>query len=105
MKYVITIIGLGLTLVGLNSCSRQTPSTEPPIHLVQNMDEQPKYKAQAASRFFADGSSMRLPVEGTVARGTLRLDSSIFYTGRDSDGNLVVQITHAKTDQQKSRSP
>lgn len=86
------VIGLGLALVGLGSCSRQTPSTEPPIHLVQNMDEQPKYKPQAKSRFHADGSAMRLPVEGTVARGQLRLDSAAFYTGKDSDGNMVKRL-------------
>jgi mono/diheme cytochrome c family protein len=33
------------------------------------MDTQPKYSAQSESSFFADGSAMRNPVEGTVARG------------------------------------
>ena len=33
------------------------------------MDDQPKYKAQSQSHFFADGRSMRQPVAGTVAFG------------------------------------
>ena len=42
--------------------------TVPPITHIQN---QPKLNAQRASTFFADGSGMRLPVAGTVARGHL----------------------------------
>jgi cytochrome c len=59
------------------------------VHLVQNMDDQPRYKAQSESRFFADGLSMREPIEGTVPRGWLRLDSSVYYEGKDAGGNLV----------------
>lgn len=33
------------------------------------MMEQPKFKPQMKSEFYADGFAMRLPVEGTVARG------------------------------------
>lgn len=49
----------------LGSCRRDL-SSKPPVHLVQNMDFQEKYKAQSESAFFADGRTMRLPVEGTV---------------------------------------
>lgn len=37
----------------------------------QKMADQPKYTPFAPSRFFADGLSARLPVAGTVARGTV----------------------------------
>jgi hypothetical protein len=67
------------------------PSEKPPIHLVQNMDDQPKVKPQSESGFYADGLAMRLPVEGTVARGMLRPDSSFFYEGRDNEGRLVAE--------------
>ncbi len=47
----------------------------------QDMHNQPRYKPLAPSRFFSDGRSARTPVEGTVARGSLRLDRAMF-TGR-----------------------
>lgn len=46
-------------------------STEPRIHIIQDMDNQERFKAQQASSLFADGRAMRPPVEGTVARGEL----------------------------------
>jgi mono/diheme cytochrome c family protein len=48
------------------------------------MHDQPKYVPLRASTFFADGSSARLPVPGTVARDHLR-DDVLLYTGRVDD--------------------
>jgi mono/diheme cytochrome c family protein len=45
------------------------------------MSEQPRYTPLAASGFFADGMSARPLVEGTVARGGLRLDER-YYEGK-----------------------
>jgi mono/diheme cytochrome c family protein len=45
------------------------------------MHDQPKYRGLRASTFFADGSSARPLVEGTVARGTLQEDEA-FFTGK-----------------------
>lgn len=39
------------------------------IHIIQNMDHQPRFRAQQPNELFADGRSMRPPVEGTVALG------------------------------------
>ncbi len=47
----------------------------------QDMHNQPRYKSLAGSAFFADGRSARPAIEGTVARGQLRLDEARF-TGR-----------------------
>jgi mono/diheme cytochrome c family protein len=55
-------------------------SETPRFHLVSDMDHQPKFKAQAASSLFADGRAMRMPIEGTVARGEL-LEDEAFNTG------------------------
>jgi mono/diheme cytochrome c family protein len=44
------------------------------------MQDQPKNKPQSASAFFADGSSVRPPVDDTVARGQARTDG-YYYTG------------------------
>ena len=47
----------------------------------QDMHNQPKYRPLRATAFFADGSSARPLVEGTVARGTLQEDAA-FFTGK-----------------------
>src|SRR4051812_21418575 len=47
----------------------------------QDMHNQPKYRGLRSSAFFADGSSARPLVEGTVARGTLQEDEA-FFTGK-----------------------
>ena len=47
----------------------------------QDMHNQPKYRGLRPSTFFADGSSARPLVEGTVARGTLQEDEG-FFTGK-----------------------
>jgi mono/diheme cytochrome c family protein len=45
------------------------------------MQDQPRYKPLAASDFFSDHRSARPAVEGTVARGHLKLDEAR-YTGK-----------------------
>jgi hypothetical protein len=47
----------------------------------QDMHDQPRYEPLEPSTFFADGRSSRPLVEGTVARGDLRLDE-LLYTGK-----------------------
>lgn len=81
----------------LVSCRPGAESSKTPIHINPNMDEQEKYKAQEESKFFEDGRTMRLPVEGTVAKvvkndGTLaetnpRLDKHL-YEGLVYDGKI-----------------
>lgn len=45
-----------------------------------NMRDQPRFDPYQASGFFADGTSARSPVEGTVPRGRLEADEH-FYRG------------------------
>ena len=49
---------------------RGSMSRKPPIELIPDMDRQPKIRPQEPNAFFADGRGSRLPVEGTVARGS-----------------------------------
>lgn len=58
--------------------ARVSKSTEPRVHMFQDMDNQPRYGAQQASPIFADGRSMRLPIPGTVARGKLEEDDHLY---------------------------
>lgn len=77
-------------LVLLAGC-RGTRSEEPPVHPNLNMDFQSRFDPQEANSFFADGRSMRTPVEGTVPRGHLRADSA-YYRGLAADGDTLEQI-------------
>lgn len=73
------------------ACTRGCPSERPPIHLNPNMDRQFKYLPQSASSFFYNGSTMQAPVEGTVARGELRLDKG-YFEGLAPGGEFVQEI-------------
>ena len=63
-------------------------SSQPRLSIWWCMDYQPKFKAQTTSNLFADGRSMRKPVTGTVARGTLTEDLR-YYRGLNSEEDLV----------------
>jgi mono/diheme cytochrome c family protein len=56
-----------------------------------DMQDQPKYRPQRPSDFFADGRSERQPVEGAIARGTLYEDTA-FYEGKDATGKDIEEF-------------
>lgn len=74
IRLVPTIILIFVIIfwVGLLSGSILWTSNEPPLQIIDDMDNQPKVKAQTASTFFHDGKSMRDPVENTVARNAIK---------------------------------
>jgi len=86
----------------LASCGRGKFSSEPPVHLNPNMDNQEKYKAQSENKFFEDGASMRTPIEGTVARGELREDDA-YYRGKDASGAFIPNAPMVFTDDMRIR--
>lgn len=73
--------------------SRATLSPNPPVHLILDMDHQPKFKTQTVDDSFADHRSMREPVAGTVSReqGPAITDDH-YYRGyaTDADGKPVM---------------
>jgi hypothetical protein len=73
-----------LVLVPFLFACRGQVTSRPPIHLIDDMDHQPKYRPEAASHYFADGRTMRAPVEETVAIGQLHDDDPV-YTGESLD--------------------
>jgi len=77
---VAAILSAVMLLFG--GCVRGMPSKKPPIHIIADMDDQPKFKPQSENDFFPDSASMRLLVPGTVAQGWLREDM-IFHQGVD----------------------
>ena len=80
------------------SCSQERPSTDPPVHLNPNMDDQPKYEAMEESRFFLDRSAMRMPLEGTVARGQLN-ENTEYFQGKRINGQLIKKMPVLLTEQ------
>ena len=54
--------------------ARVTHSSQPRVHPVRHMSQQPSYRPQETNLVFADGRADRPPVEGTVARGQLEAD-------------------------------
>lgn len=91
---ILTVVASVFLVIG---CQGRT-SPNSPIHLNPNMDQQPRYDPQSASSFFVDGSAMRQPVEGTVARGNLREDRSYYegFAGEDTTrlSKSPVDVTH-----------
>ena len=77
-----------ITFVILMIGCRGDHSTKPPIHPNPNMDSQDKFKAQSVNPFFADSSTMRMPIEGTIAQD-LNFGNDEFLTGKDHNGNLI----------------
>jgi len=96
LKTIVSVSLLALVCLAGISCVRERVSEREPIHLNPNMDDQPKYKAQSSSEFFDDGSAMRRPVEGTVARGDLR-DDVAYFTGKDGFGTFIAHMPTAIT--------
>jgi len=100
----------GLALSALSAC-RGDRSEKPPRQFFPDLDDQPRWKPQGQTEFYADGRMMRLPVAGTVAFGTvsfvtqadwgafatnervdfLKEDARVF-SGREPDGTLVARI-------------
>lgn len=56
--------------------ARVVHSKQPRVHLIPDMDNQGRYRAQQSNPLFADRRAMRAPVAGTVARGQLRADDA-----------------------------
>src|SRR5690349_9856553 len=86
---------LGFLLLSLATFAiagkRGSLSRKPPIEVFPDMDRQPKIRPQTPSAFFADGRSSRLPVEGTVARGSHYADVPM-NTGRMTGSTNFVEV-------------
>lgn len=81
-------LALILALACTVGCVRGCKSRSTAIHPNPNMDYQERVDPQSESEFFYDGSSMRMPVANTIARGELpRVDE--YTTGLDASGAFV----------------
>lgn len=91
---VVTVV-LSWVPLALILRARQVKSPKPRIHIVQDMDNQPKFGPQSRNRLFADRRAMRPPVAGTVARGELRDDDRLHRgaVGEVWVGQIPVPVT------------
>ncbi len=87
MKRALFVVTLAAALAGC----RGGKSDEPPIHLIGDMDWQPKYQPEGESRLFPDGRAMRPLVEGTVAQGKLN-DDDAFFQGKSEEGVYIQRV-------------
>ncbi|QDT94070.1 quinol:electron acceptor oxidoreductase subunit ActD [Gimesia algae] len=100
---------LGLSLVGvllimppaLVAYKRSTTTNTPRIHIVPDMDFQPKLKTQNTTSIFADGREVRPHIEGTIPRGQYKDDNIPFYYGLKVLPEDQDVITIAVQDEQK----
>jgi mono/diheme cytochrome c family protein len=78
---LIVVTCAAIVPVALAVKARHSKMEKPRIHLIQDMDSQPKYKAQRENPLFPDGRADREAVAGTVAVGHLNEDDH-FFRGR-----------------------
>lgn len=83
---IITALAIIPLCFVLRAYSFRTP--HPRIHVVHNMDNQTRFKAQQTNYMFTDGRAMRPAIAGTVATGQSRLDDH-YWRGMDAEGNWV----------------
>jgi hypothetical protein len=77
MRYFLLIFGLAVITVMLVAGKRGDMSRKPPLEVFPDMDRMPKLRPQTHADFFADKMSSRLPVAGTVARGSAYQDAPV----------------------------
>jgi mono/diheme cytochrome c family protein len=63
--------------------ARNALSPIPRVHIVQGMDNQPRFKSQQVNPLFADTREERPPVAGTIARGHLPSEDGLRQGVRD----------------------
>ncbi len=81
----VALVGLVIGLFGL----RGDLGRKPPLEVFADMDRQPKLRPAEPNRFFANGSSSQLPVEGAVARSEplVLADGTEVYPFEGHDAN------------------
>ena len=73
------VVGLlaGLVPFGLIALARSHPSTQPPVHPIQDMFRQQKFRAQRGNPMFADERAMRPRLPGVTAVTDLEVDNEM----------------------------
>ncbi|MBC2604487.1 c-type cytochrome [Pelagicoccus albus] len=105
MRYVYLIFIFAVIATVSVLGFRGTKTTKNPLEIFPDMDRMPKYHPQAESSFFADGRTDRLPVAGTVARGTF-IEDTYMASGKQGDayGNgFPIEVNQAAIERGEER--
>jgi mono/diheme cytochrome c family protein len=78
---------LAIGFIALVAC-RGDRSEDPPVHLIRNMINQPKFDPTAETELFGDKRTMRPLPPGTVAQGAAKLDDHMSL-GKAADGSFA----------------
>ena len=101
MKTLLSILVVlaiaGLLPFGLIALARSRPSSAPPIHPIQDMFRQPKFRPQRENAMFADGRAMR-PLAANVEATTDLLVSDKLTPKDAADDQRIRQGTEQPAD-------
>jgi len=86
--FIVSSTAFALIPFAIAAKARSSTSTEPHLHIFPDMDFQPKYKSDTACDMFPDARCNRGELPGTVARGLLHADDTL-YRGL-SDGQWTI---------------
>lgn len=90
--YAVGVVGASLALIPpLWIAAASGISNQPRLSIWWDMDYQPKFKAQTFNGNFENRMSMRKPIAGTVARGSLT-ESIEYYRGIKKGGELTADV-------------
>ncbi|MDQ3023178.1 MAG: cytochrome c [bacterium] len=92
LMFVISWIPLSMIAM-----DRATPSSDPRVSIIPDMDKQEKFTAQAANEMFKDGRAMRPQVAGTVAYGKAHQDTWLYrgVRGQQWANDIPIKATAA----------
>ena len=84
-RRLLSSVGLlaGLVPFGLIALARSQPSTQPPVHPIQDMFRQQKFRPQRGNPMFADGRAMRPRLPGVTASTDLQVDNEMVNDAAD----------------------
>jgi len=108
LKLALALVGVLLLMPpALVAYKRSTTTNSPRIHIVPDMDFQPKLKAQNTTNLFPDGREVRPNIKGTIPRGQFKDDNIPFYYGlkylpEDQDVVVIALQDEKKTDAKKT---
>jgi mono/diheme cytochrome c family protein len=90
---LLMLVGLVLGWAGF----RGDKSTQRPLQVFPDMDDQAKVKFQASSAFFADGVGARPPVPGTIPQGLAMATKPAADLAREAAGGFSNDLSYYHT--------
>ena len=77
MGFIVVGLLAGLVPFGLIALARSQPSAQPPVHPIQDMFKQQKFRPQRGNPMFADSRAMRPRLPGVTASTDLEVDNEM----------------------------